>query len=249
MALKTRTQWINTLSALGKEMQAKGTKYRWKTPVSESVSMKNSTCVSYVSLALQRLGYLPKNQYIHFTDTGKLHGTGATYVKNHPEMFTVKYVKATPQKANLQVGDICGYKTHIMVFAGWASDKKTPLWYSLERSSKGIGYAVKITNKSTFSYYNSRKVDCIVRLKFASETASQTHTQTVVSVSKPKAVQYKLKMQMNMRKTASAKATRLCVIPKGTTLTQASKSGDWIKTTYKGKTGWVNVSSKYASKL
>lgn len=249
---KTKTQWINVLVKLGSDMKAKGTKYRWKTPVNESVSMKNSTCVSYVSLALQRLGYLPKGQYIHFTDTGKLHGTGASYVRQHTELFQVIYSGKSPQKAGLQVGDIVGYKTHIMVFAGWASDKKTPLWYSLERSSKGIGNPVKITNKGVFKYYNTRAISYIIRLKFASQSGSSGTSQSVQNTSasaSTKKIQYKLKMQMNFRKAASAKASKICTIPKGTVLTQISKSGTWIKTTYKGKTGWVNVASKYATKV
>lgn len=254
MALITKSQWIKTIEKLASDMKAKGTVYRWKSPVNEANSMKSATCVSFVSLALQRAGYLPSGKYINFQDTGNIHGNGASYVKQHTEMFTlIENVNKSPQSAGLQVGDIVAYKAHIMIFAGWSG--KTPLWYSLERSSGGIGKKPRIDVKGVFKYYNTRKIDGgIIRLKFKAETTKPTTTtNTSTSASKPvtsqNTVKWKLKASMNMRNAVSGSKV-ICKVPKGTVLTQKKKKGYWIYTTYNGHTGWVCCATdKYATKV
>ena len=241
----TRAKWTSTLVTLGKEMKSKGTKYNWKSPVNETNTLKQSTCVGYVSLALQRAGLLPTGKYVHLSG-GKLAGTGLSYIKAHPEIYSIKWVRATPQKLgnNLQVGDICLYTVpHIMVYAG-RNKSGVPIWYSLERSSGGIGKPVKLTLASTFGYYSKRKIECVIRLKFAD---SATKPQTSTNVSKP--VRYRLKMGMNIRKTASAYSAKIGYAPQGAIITQTAKSGTWIKTTYCGVTGWINCASNYATKI
>lgn len=244
----TRAKWTSILGALGKEMRAKGTKYNWKSPVNETNTLKQSTCVGYVSLALQRAGLLPSGKYVHLSN-GKLAGTGLSYIKAHPELFTIKWVRATPQKlgSNLQVGDICLYTVpHIMVYAG-RNKSGVPMWYSLERSSKGIGYSAKLTIASTFGYYSKRKIECIIRLKFAdSATKPQTPTNVSNATKSPK---YRLKMGMNIRKTASAYSAKVGWAPQGAIITQIAKSGIWIKCNYCGTVGWINCSGTYASKI
>lgn len=238
----SRSRWLNILMTLGSQMKSKPTAYRWKSPVNESITMKNSTCVGYVNLALQRAGLLPTGKYVHYNN-GKLAGTGLSYIKAHKEMFEIKHVSATPQKlgSSLQVGDICLYSVpHIQVYAGKNSNG-TPLWYSLERSSKGIGYPAKLTLNAVFGYYSKRKIEYIIRIKFSDATPAP----------KPASERYKLKMAMNLRAAANAKSSTkiLARIPQGAILTVLSAVGTWKKVNYCGEVGWVNCASQYATKL
>ena len=260
--IQTRKYWIGIIIALASEMKKRGTIYGWKSPVNEKNAMKQASCVSFVALCLQRLGYLPAGQYINFQSTGKLHGNGASWVKSHGNLFKVLYPNKTPQqlKGVLQEGDIVGYKAHIMIFAGWKGN--TPLWYSLERNgSKGYGKKPRIDVKQEFSYYNTRKISAIVKLTFKEEPKQETKPaaakQTQTTAAKPAAtaaktstaVRWKLKQAMNMRDKANGK-TVICRIPQGAVLTQQTKSGYWIRTEYCGHTGWVCcATTKYATKL
>lgn len=244
----TRQKWLDVLMKLGTEMKKKPTLYGWKSPVNEANTLKKSTCVGYVSLALQRAGLLPAGKYIHLSG-GKLAGTGLSYIKAHPEIFEIKWVRATPQKLgnSLQAGDICLYTVpHIQVFSG-RNSSGTPLWYSLERSSGGVGKPAKLTLNAIFSFYSKRKIECIIRLKF-DDSATKPNPSTNVSGA-VKTIKYKLKMGMNIRKTASASSAKVGYAPQGAAITQTAKSGSWVKTTYCGITGWINCSNTYATKL
>lgn len=244
--------WLDTLQDLAADMKKAGTVYRWKSPVNETNTLKQSTCVGYVSLALQRAKLLPEGKYVHLSN-GKLAGTGLSYIKAHPEIYEIKWVRATPQKlgSNLHVGDICLYTVpHIQVYAG-RNAKGTPIWYSLERSSGGIGAKVKLTIAAVFGYYSKRKIECVIRLKFddsGEKTPQPTNTSTNSS-NAVKTQKYRLKMGMNIRKEANARSTKIGYAPQGATLTQISKTGDWIKTNYCGVIGYVNVASRYATKI
>ena len=244
----TRQKWLDTLMQLGLDMKHKQTIYGWKSPVNETNTLKKSTCVGYVSLALQRAGLLPVGKYIHLSG-GKLAGTGLAYIKAHPEQFQIIWVRATPSKlgSGLQVGDICLYTVpHIQVYAG-KNSKGSPIWYSLERSSGGIGKPAKLTLANVFGYYTNRKIECIIRLKFDhSETKPNPSTNISGAV---KATKYKLKMGMNIRKTASAYSAKVGYAPQGAIITQITKSGTWIKCNYCGVVGWINCSSTYATKI
>lgn len=52
---------------------------------------------------------------------------------------------------------------------------------------------------------------------------------------------------LNMRKSPEIGAERLLLIPDGTILTVTEESGEWAKTSYLGKTGWVM--KKYLEKI
>lgn len=245
----TRNKWLDILADLGADMKKRGTVYGWKSPVNETNTLKKSTCVGYVSLALQRAGYLPSGKYVHYSN-GKLSGTGLSYIKKHTELFTIKHVKATPQKlgSNLQVGDICLYTVpHIMVYAGKNSGG-SPIWYSLERGSGGMGKAVKLTLKAVFGYYTKRKIEYIIRPKFSDSvtTAVQTATSTVA-----KTIRYKTKMAMNVRAGSNAKAKILFRVPKGgvVTVVKNISGSTWKQIKYCDQVGYMNCASKYATKL
>ena len=46
---------------------------------------------------------------------------------------------------------------------------------------------------------------------------------------------------LNLREKPTASSTLLMKIPEGTKVTVGERSGKWAKTTYQGKTGWVNL--------
>ena len=237
----TQKRWLDTLKTLGSEMVSKKTLYGWKSPVNEANTMKRSTCVGYVGLALQRAGLLPAGKYVHLSN-GKLAGTGLSYIKAHPEMFTIITAKATPQLLGnrLHVGDICLYTVpHIQVYSG-KNAKGTPLWYSLERSSGGMGKPAKLTLSSVFSFYSRRKIEYIIRIKFSDAAPAPT----------PVPARYKLKMAMNLRAAANANSGTkiLARIPQGAVLTVIQSSGTWKKVNYCGEIGWVNCAGNYATK-
>lgn len=58
---------------------------------------------------------------------------------------------------------------------------------------------------------------------------------------------YKTTANVNMRSSASSKSTKLTTVPKGKTVTVTKTSGQWLYTTYSGKTGWI--CGKYAKKI
>ena len=52
---------------------------------------------------------------------------------------------------------------------------------------------------------------------------------------------YQATTTLNLRAKATADSTLLLKIPEGTKVTVGERSGSWAKTTYNGKTGWVNL--------
>lgn len=247
----TRAKWTSILTDIATKWKNGSTVYGWKSPVNMANSSAKATCVSYVGCALQEAGYLPKNKYINFQDTRTLHGPGAAYVREHKELFTVyENVNKSPQDAGLQVGDIVGYKAHIMVFAGWQTvkGKKYPLWYSLERNgSNGVGKKPMFDIKQRFEYYDTRKIDGgIVRLKFAT-TASASAAKPVT----PAPTRYKTKEAMNMRAAANASSKILMRIPKGAivTVVRSVPNSTWKYIEYCNERGYMNCASIYATKL
>lgn len=227
------------------------TKYGWEQPITPEHAYEKSTCVTYAASCLQQGGYLPKGKYVHYD--GKLTGNGLSYIKAHPEKFEILHVKATPQALGnkLKRGDICFYTVpHVQFFSG-LDDNKTPKWYSLERGSGGYGKTAQLTLSGIFSYYSKRKIEYIIRIKFDNGvTLMPAKPVSPKASQKPStATRYKLKMKMNIRQNATATANKLGTIPKGAVITQLAKSGTWIKCKYGGKTGWVNVASRYATKV
>lgn len=247
-----REQFMTIALETGLKMREVGTKYRWSKPITPEHTYKESTCVGYVASIMQQAGLLPKGQYVHY-DNGKLAGTGLAYIKKHTERFEILHVQASPQKLgdNLKRGDICLYAVpHIQIYSG-KTEGGSPKWYSLERGKGGIGAKAKLTLSGTFSYYTKRKIEYIIRLKFddeASKTPKPINTSTNASKA-VKTTKYKLKMGMNIRKTASSSSAKIGFAPQGAVITQTAKSGDWVKTTYCGITGWINCASRYASKV
>lgn len=139
---------------------SKKRKYGWATPTVASSKTKG-TCVTFVAVSLQRIGLLPSGKWINANPkTGKLNGTGASYVKSHTSNFTILYPKKTIAQLGdkIKKGDIVSYKNpgyHTMVYMG--KDKKgNPIFNTM---GKKIGLGI------TRPVYAKRKIDMIVRIK------------------------------------------------------------------------------------
>ena len=136
--------------------------YRWVSP-SVSSSKSNGTCITFVAVSLQRIGYLPEGKYFYaHPNTGKMVGNAANYVKNHSDKFKYSYPKKTvKQLANegkIEPGDIVSFKDpayHTMVFMGFNKSGR-PIFNTMGHT-RGL--------KITYRNYESRKVDLLVRLK------------------------------------------------------------------------------------
>lgn len=233
----------------GLYMREVGTKYGWSQPITPEHAYIEATCVSYGASCLQQGGYLPAGYYIHY-DNGKLCGNGLAYIEAHPEKFEILHVKATPQKLgdDLKRGDVCFYTVPHVMFYSNRADNGSPKWYSLERSKGGYGKPAQLTLSGVYGYYTTRKIEYIIRIKFDNGVTLMP-AKPVAPKPATKLIRYKLKTQMNFRKSASASSKKLGTIPKGRVVTQIAKSGNWVKCTYGGQTGWVNVASRYATKM
>lgn len=143
---------------------SKNQKYNFVTPTVAS-SKSNGTCITFVAVALQRLGLLPSGKYFYlYPKTMRIAGNGASYALSHTELFTVWYPNKTVSQmgASLHKGDICGFGNpayHTMVYMGKNSAGQ-PLWNTMGHK-RGLGV--------TYPNYANRKVDMIVRLKKTSK--------------------------------------------------------------------------------
>lgn len=139
---------------------SKNQAYKFVTPTVES-SKKNGTCITFVSVTLQRLGLLPKGKYFYYHPQHKrISGSGASYVKNHPEIFKVSYPHKTVKQLGdkLQKGDIIGFGNpayHTMVYMG--KDSKGRPRYNTMGHKRGLNVL--------YPSYAGRKIDMIVRIK------------------------------------------------------------------------------------
>ena len=120
------------------------------------------TCITFPAVSLQRIGLLPSGKYFYLRpETMRISGNAASYVKEHPDIFTLWYPSKTAYQLKdiLHIGDICGFggadDYHTMVFMGWNS-KGEPIWNSMGHNKILLG---------TYPYYANRKIDMLVRIK------------------------------------------------------------------------------------
>lgn len=150
-ALKTQYEW------------SKDATYAWVEGPTVANSKKKCTCISLHSVALQRLGLLPKGGYFYFHPTKKkISGNRANYVKKHTETFKLSYpnkkLTTLVKEGKLKKGDIVGFGNpgyHSMVYMG-KNTKGEPIFATMGHKR---GYKV------TYSYYAKRKVNMLVRIK------------------------------------------------------------------------------------
>lgn len=141
---------------------AKNAIYKWKEGPTIANSKKWETCVTYVSVVLQRIGILPSGKYIWIDTKGRVVGANSK--------MTVTYLKGTlkSNKSKLKRGDIiiggngnikAGGGSHIFVLTGkWDGDN--PYIYDQDSASRvKKGKAPEHTWKGTF------KMIALIRLK------------------------------------------------------------------------------------
>lgn len=164
----TKAELDKWFAALKKQYEnAKDSVYVWVEGPTYANSHKKSTCIAEHSVALQLLGLLPKGGYFYFhPKKKKISGNRASYVKKHTELFKLWYpnTKLTTmvKKGTLQPGDIVGFGNpayHSMVYMG-TNSKGKPIFTSLGHNKK---------YKQTYSSYENRKVNMVVRLKKVSK--------------------------------------------------------------------------------
>ena len=143
---------------------SKNQKYNFVTPTVAS-SKANGTCITFVSVSLQRIGLLPSGAYFYlYPKTMRMSGGngGASYVQNHPNIFAYSYPNKTIAElwkaGKIKKGDIVGYGEpgyHTMVFMGMNSAGK-PLFNTMGHTR---GLMIR------YPAYENRKVNMLVRIK------------------------------------------------------------------------------------
>ena len=161
------TAWENAMQE--QYEWSKDQKYNFVTPTVKS-SRTQGTCITFVAVALQRIGLLSSGGYFYFNpNTGRIGGNRASYVKDHDEVFKLSYPNKTIKQLGnkIQPGDIIGFGNpayHTMVFMGFNS-KGEPIFNTMGHR-RGLGV--------TYSYYAKRKVNMLVRLIGNEETEAET---------------------------------------------------------------------------
>ena len=139
---------------------SKNQAYEFVTPTVGS-SRKKGTCITFVAVSLQRLGLLPKGKYFYFHPQHKrISGSGAEYVKGHPDIFKLFYPNKTVKQLGdkLQKGDIIGFGNpayHTMVYMG--KDSKGRPRYNTMGHKRGLNVL--------YPSYANRKINMVVRIK------------------------------------------------------------------------------------
>ena len=159
-------KWYDAMEKQFKYM--KNAKYGSNYKSNFELSKREGTCITFVSTSLQRLGVIPKNKYVWISESGKITGTAASFIKNHKNTFEVFYpnktAKQLKKEGKIKKGDIVAYNynrgksndaSHIMVFMGFNS-KDNPLFNTW-------GHYRKLN--SEHSTYANRKINMIIRLK------------------------------------------------------------------------------------
>ena len=136
--------------------------YAWCETPTVANSKKKGTCITFPAVSLQRIGMLPKGKYFYFHPKKKrISGTGASYVKKHPELYKVSYpnktLKQLRKEGKIHKGDIVGYGNpgyHTMVYMGLKDSKSR---FNTMGHKRGLGV--------TYPSYAKRKVNMVVHIK------------------------------------------------------------------------------------
>ena len=122
-------------------------------------SQKEGTCITFPAVSLQRIGLLPEGGYFYFNpNTGRISGSPANYVIDHPETFTLSYPDKTIAELGdaIKKGDIVGYGEpayHTQVFMGF-NESGRPIFNTM-----GHYRALNTT-----SGYENRQINMLVHL-------------------------------------------------------------------------------------
>lgn len=156
---ETKEAFLSELKDLEERILSHGIRYDWNHPAKSYQSAINGNhqvnCATYVSWALQEMGYLPSGKVFYISDT--LHGKAASIIKNS-DRFTVRYNVGRVSSVKLKPGDIVGWKTHTCVYAGKDSSGNR-LWYTAggkDIGSKNLGPRTK--------GYDNKYITVLIRL-------------------------------------------------------------------------------------
>lgn len=155
-------KFITSLKTVANKFIKGGVKYdanHAKKSLSAILKYKKTNCATYVSVALQEIGILPKGKYFWLNTS--IHGDKAA-INAIKKKAKITYPKKTWKNASLKKGDICGFanSAHTQVYAG-KSSSGYPLWYS----SGGSDIKAKNLGPKRKKSYESRKIYVKIRLK------------------------------------------------------------------------------------
>lgn len=133
---------------------------------------RQTSCANFVNFCMQEFGSLEPGMAFYSDGNAKLTYQGSSskkketkaLVEKNYDILNIGGKKAI--KAELEPGDICLYKGHTNVFAGYNSDG-VPMWYDGGRNSTSDGKPQSgyFTNMYRASYFNSMPIYTVLRLK------------------------------------------------------------------------------------
>ena len=134
----------------------KNSKYEYETNPTVEKSKKKSTCVTYVSCVLQRVGLIKSGQSMWHDEKDRVYGANGNFTVIYPKNKTLSQLKS-----ELKAGDIVmdghgvGSGSHIFILTGKWNGYKPVIW---DNHSGQDG-------KGAYTYGRDRHVIAIVRPK------------------------------------------------------------------------------------
>lgn len=196
-------------------------------PKNKEVQYLSKTGTWYRVKYGSKTGYVAA-KYVKVQNTVVKNATAAapkptTVTKNNASSSTTKQVYATT--VNLNLRSTASTKGKVLV----TIPKNKEVQYI---SKSGNWYKVKYGSKTGFvsTTYISVTTKTVTPSKPAPKPPATAPSNKVT---------YKTKENLNLRSVASWSGKILLTIPKNKEVTYVSKSGDWMRVTYNGKTGYV----------
>lgn len=133
---------------------------------------RQTSCANFVNFCMQEFGTLEPGMAFYSDGNAKLVYQGSSSKKKETKALVEKnydIINIGGKKAinaGLELGDICLYKGHMNVFAGYNSDG-VPMWYDGGRNSTSDGKPQSgyFTNMYRPGYFNSMPIYTVLRLK------------------------------------------------------------------------------------
>lgn len=136
--------------------------------------------------------------------------------------------KLTVAKSSGKYGDIVGFD--------WDKNKSSDHIGFIEKKNSDGSYQTIEGNTAVGNNSNGGQV--------MRRTRYQSEISYIIRPKYEKEKKYISLYKMNARKKASLKGDKVCVIPKGTTLSGTVDANGWLKTEYKGNTVYVRQKAK-----
>ena len=113
-----------------------------------------SNCALYASHALQKAGYLNKNQTFYFKESGAVVSRQKGWERLQETCKVTVYKGVSLSKVDLKAGDVVCYNGHVNIFLGYEGNKKT--WLD---AGRGGTKDVKEGSPFTKKMYQTRNMD------------------------------------------------------------------------------------------